>query len=137
MKNYLASLRRNIRERGLKIFMEQLSSKTVPLSNTNCAHLTNLFRKWPDDLLSTLDSETMRLLAMQRVQQLILNPESRSLTVFPFPDTFSSANKSPTTTVNQPWLQSADVSDTGDCTCPITYSFFKTNSYHSVKKNRE
>ena len=45
-----------------------------------------------DDLLRAMamDQETMRALAMQRVRQLILNPESRSLTVFPLPGMMSS-----------------------------------------------
>ena len=61
-----------------------------------------------------MDQETLRTLAMQRVQQLILNPESRSLTVFPLPGVFSSSDSSPpTTAIPQPWLQPGCVSDSG------------------------
>lgn len=68
------------------------------------------------DLLRAMDQETMRTLAMQRVQQLILNPESRSLTVFPLPGMLSSVNSSQTTAIPQPWLHSSSASDSGNST---------------------
>ncbi|XP_045025556.1 LOW QUALITY PROTEIN: PHD finger protein 12 [Daphnia magna] len=89
VKNYLGTLRRGMKESHLKVFMEQLSN----------------------DLLKAMDHETLKTLAMQRVQQLILNPESRSLTVFPLPGMLSSVCNSQTTTIPQPWLHSSSASD--------------------------
>ena len=56
-----------------------------------------------DDLLSAMDTETLRMLAMQRIQELILNPESRSLTVFPFSGMLK-LNNNNSTAIPQPWL---------------------------------
>ena len=62
-----------------------------------------------------MDQETLRTLAMQRVQQLILSPESRSLTVYPVPGLQPSINiNSPPTPIPQPWLQSNSASDSGN-----------------------
>nr|CAH0105050.1 unnamed protein product [Daphnia galeata] len=93
VKNYLATLRRSLKESHLKIFMEQLSG------NFNY------------DLMRAMDHETMRTLAMQRVQQLILNPESRSLTVFPLPGMLPSGCSTQSTVIPQPWLQPSSASD--------------------------
>jgi len=88
VKNYLATLKHSMKERNLKVFMEKLS----------------------DDLLSSLDSNMLRLLAMQRIQELILNPESRTLTIFPYPGLFT-PNSSTHTNVNQPWFQANNTSE--------------------------
>lgn len=61
-----------------------------------------------------MDKETLRTLAMQRVQQLILNPESRSLTVFPFSGPLSSDSCSNSTAIPQPWMQPSSASDSGN-----------------------
>ncbi|XP_046445149.1 PHD finger protein 12-like isoform X2 [Daphnia pulex] len=89
VKSYLGTLRRGMKESHLKVFMEQLSN----------------------DLLRAMDQETVRALAMQRVQQLILNPESRSLTVFPLPGMMSSGCSTQSTVIPQPWLQASSASD--------------------------
>jgi len=60
-----------------------------------------------------MDQETLRMLAMQRVQELILNPESRTLTVFPFPGMAPSSSNTLQTVINQPWMQSSSASDSG------------------------
>lgn len=65
-----------------------------------------------DDLLNSMDSNMLRILAMQRIQELILNPESRTLTIFPHPGLFT-PNNSSHTNVNQPWFQSNHISENG------------------------
>ena len=62
-----------------------------------------------------MDTETLKMLAMQRIQELILNPESRSMTVFPFSGMLNLNNNS--LAIPQPWLQqqqqSGERSDSG------------------------
>lgn len=117
VKSYLATLKRSMKERNLKIFMEKLSGKfsillsswielIVILNDCICVYY------FSDDLLNSMDSNMLRILAMQRIQELILNPESRTLTIFPYPGLFSQ-NNSTHTNVNQPWLQSNHTSENG------------------------
>jgi hypothetical protein len=77
-----------------------------------------------------MDQETMRALAMQRVQQLILNPESRSLTVFPLPGMMSSGCSTQSTVIPQPWLQASSASDSGNTIC-TNYSLEWINNFLS------
>ena len=59
---------------------------------------------------------------MQRVQELILNPETRALTVFPFSGMLSSNNISHSTVIPQPWLQQQSGSDSGKHLLKISFN---------------
>lgn len=91
--------------------MEQLSCKELSLrikliNSNNCCTLA--------EILTSIDEETLKTLAMQRVQELILNPESRSLTVFPCPGVLADTKDTPpNTVVNQSWLRQSSTSDDG------------------------
>ena len=61
-----------------------------------------------------MDYETLRALAMQRVQHLILNPESRSMTLFPMAAAAMSNVNSSAAVVSQPWLHASNVNCTAD-----------------------
>jgi hypothetical protein len=123
VKKYLGTLRRNMKERKLKVFMEQLTSKSNWFL-VACPIKIVFSPDPPDDLLSTMDEQTLRILAMQRVQHLILNPESRSLTMFPFPGLFTN-NANSSVTIPQPWLHPNSSSDTG----ASSLLFFKSKPF--------
>ena len=137
VKKYLGTLRRSMKESHLKVFMEQLSSNSQSFFSFNNTRFWFLLL-YPDDLLKAMDHETMRTLAMQRVQQLILNPESRSLTVFPLPGMTSSGCSTQSTVIPQPWLQASSASDSGNTIC-ANYSRMdqQLSSLPSYRFNRQ
>jgi hypothetical protein len=59
----------------------------------------------------------MGALFMQKVQQLILNPESCSLTVFPLPGMMSSGCSTQCTVIPEARLQARNASDSGNTIC--------------------
>ena len=78
----------------------------------------------------------MRTLAMQRVQQLILNPESRSLTVFPLPGMLPTGCSTQSTVIPQPWLQPSSASDSGNIICVNYFQIINNYNFSSYLFNR-